>query len=208
MDSFTSWDTELCHYGIPGQRKGIRRFQNEDGSLTPAGRERYGKYDSDEKVSAKRMQKDFNHLESMYAKNAARRFTYDDDVYTRVTKAQKKGRTLDEFKQSKSGKKALKSVSEVSRLDKDAKSIERMQLRILNKAIKQNYTVDSKSVVRYRALGKNRFQKLWNTMNGGDLPVRGIRAKFSEKGDGSIKMVNYNNFGKKEDYRDYQYVLK
>ena len=42
MATFTSWDTELCHYGILGQRKGIRRFQNEDGSLTPAGRERYG----------------------------------------------------------------------------------------------------------------------------------------------------------------------
>lgn len=33
---------ELKHYGIPGMRKGIRRFQNEDGSLTAAGRARYG----------------------------------------------------------------------------------------------------------------------------------------------------------------------
>lgn len=34
--------TELYHYGIKGQKKGLRRFQYEDGSLTPAGRERYG----------------------------------------------------------------------------------------------------------------------------------------------------------------------
>lgn len=33
---------ELKHYGIKGQKWGRRRFQNEDGSLTPAGRERYG----------------------------------------------------------------------------------------------------------------------------------------------------------------------
>lgn len=33
----------LIHWGIKGQRKGIRRFQNEDGSLTPEGRERYRK---------------------------------------------------------------------------------------------------------------------------------------------------------------------
>ena len=26
---------ELYHHGIKGQRWGIRRFQNEDGSLTP-----------------------------------------------------------------------------------------------------------------------------------------------------------------------------
>lgn len=33
---------ELFHYGILKQRWGVRRFQNSDGSLTPAGRERYG----------------------------------------------------------------------------------------------------------------------------------------------------------------------
>lgn len=32
----------LMHYGIKNQKWGIRRFQNEDGSLTPAGRKRYG----------------------------------------------------------------------------------------------------------------------------------------------------------------------
>ncbi|MBR2248053.1 MAG: hypothetical protein IJ880_13705 [Bacilli bacterium] len=33
---------ELYHHGILGQRWGRRRFQNEDGSWTPEGRERYG----------------------------------------------------------------------------------------------------------------------------------------------------------------------
>ena len=33
---------EFCHHGIKGQRWGVRRFQNPDGSLTAAGRERYG----------------------------------------------------------------------------------------------------------------------------------------------------------------------
>lgn len=33
---------ELYHHGILGQRWGIRRFQNKDGSLTPAGRKRLG----------------------------------------------------------------------------------------------------------------------------------------------------------------------
>ena len=33
----------LVHYGIKGQTHGVRRFQNEDGSLTPAGKERYGR---------------------------------------------------------------------------------------------------------------------------------------------------------------------
>ena len=32
---------ELYHHGIKGMKWGVRRFQNEDGSLTPAGKERY-----------------------------------------------------------------------------------------------------------------------------------------------------------------------
>ena len=34
-------DNELMHYGIKGQKWGVRRFQNEDGTLTPAGRKKY-----------------------------------------------------------------------------------------------------------------------------------------------------------------------
>lgn len=33
---------ELYHYGVKGQKWGIRRYQNPDGSLTPAGLRRYG----------------------------------------------------------------------------------------------------------------------------------------------------------------------
>ena len=32
---------ELYHHGIKGQKWGVRRFQNKDGSFTPAGRKRY-----------------------------------------------------------------------------------------------------------------------------------------------------------------------
>ncbi len=34
----------LAHYGIKGQKHGVRRFQNEDGTLTPEGQDRYAKY--------------------------------------------------------------------------------------------------------------------------------------------------------------------
>lgn len=37
-----SYSDELYHHGIKGQKWGIRRYQNEDGTYTKSGRKRYG----------------------------------------------------------------------------------------------------------------------------------------------------------------------
>lgn len=39
-------DGELYHHGIKGQRWGVRRYQNDDGTLTEAGKKRYAKMES------------------------------------------------------------------------------------------------------------------------------------------------------------------
>ena len=36
-------DNELYHHGIKGQKWGIRRYQNKDGTLTNAGKKRLAK---------------------------------------------------------------------------------------------------------------------------------------------------------------------
>lgn len=36
-------NNELIHWGIRGQKWGLRKYQNPDGTLTPEGRIRYGK---------------------------------------------------------------------------------------------------------------------------------------------------------------------
>ena len=38
---------ELYHHGIKGQKWGVRRYQNKDGSLTPKGKKRYQNEDGD-----------------------------------------------------------------------------------------------------------------------------------------------------------------
>lgn len=50
-------NNDLYHHGIKDQKWGIRRFQNEDGSLTEAGRERYGISKKDTKWATKNRKK-------------------------------------------------------------------------------------------------------------------------------------------------------
>lgn len=52
FDHSASMSDELYHHGIKGQKHGVRRWQNKDGSLTPAGRIRYGAAKVGEKVSS------------------------------------------------------------------------------------------------------------------------------------------------------------
>ena len=50
-------DDYLEHYGIKGMHWGVRRFQNADGSLTAAGKKRYGSEDSSDSERKSRTKK-------------------------------------------------------------------------------------------------------------------------------------------------------
>lgn len=59
---------ELCHFGIKGMKWGVRRYQNKDGSLTPAGKRRV----SNAEVRNKReeaLQKEYKKLNRQYGIN-------------------------------------------------------------------------------------------------------------------------------------------
>lgn len=54
MSTWIISDGELYHHGIKGQKWGIRRYQNEDGTLTPEGVKRYGTVENFEKAQHKK----------------------------------------------------------------------------------------------------------------------------------------------------------
>lgn len=75
----------LAHWGVKGMKWGVRRYQNADGSLTPAGKKRYGDYEPSDKLDDAELRRRINRMqmESQYAqltapkKSAGRKFVED-----------------------------------------------------------------------------------------------------------------------------------
>ena len=57
MNMYNPYSYELYHHGILGQKWGVRKYQYEDGSLTPEGRKRYGLGDRIRDFKEKRKEK-------------------------------------------------------------------------------------------------------------------------------------------------------
>lgn len=65
------YNTELYHHGVLGQKWGVRRYQNADGSLTAKGRRRYDYTQSESYKNASAGQK---RLQTTQYNNTKRRF--------------------------------------------------------------------------------------------------------------------------------------
>lgn len=143
---------ELYHHGIQGQKWGVRRYQNEDGSLTEEGRiHYYGRAESKAfDKSAHGYQKALNKTDKVRAKADVKRARY--------------GYKMDRLKQKLNGNEAHDARIQ-SKIDKSRSKYEeanavynkgaKVAEDLVKQAQKSGYTVSSNDVLRYSDLGKD-----------------------------------------------------
>lgn len=74
---------ELYHAGIKGMKWGVRRYQNRDGSLTPAGKKRYSSWSDDAKSAAAIKKKSVKEMSNAELKKLNERTRLEDE-YSRL----------------------------------------------------------------------------------------------------------------------------
>ena len=99
----------LAHHGIKGQKWGVRRFQEEDGSLTPAGRDRY------------MSKKETRYINKELAKN--------DKKWIRVKKSAEKSSAKASARLSKLSEKK-ESTDDLKKMSRLNKKIEKTKARL------------------------------------------------------------------------------
>lgn len=135
-DSFTFYyeNEYLAHHGIKGQRWGVRRYQNEDGSLTEEGLKRYR---SD---SASSTQKSLNKIES-------------ENARLKYKSAKEKIKAEKAYQKSKDDK-YEEHMSKAKEYDDAIKSGEKLVSKLVSDATKKGMTVNSKDFVRMATTGE------------------------------------------------------
>ena len=161
-------DNELYHFGIKGQRWGVRRYQNPDGSLTALGKKKYGTKSNFEKVQAAKKAASGSKIKAQLDREKANARTQAEIEKYRKKAAKKLGKSEDpEDKNDDSGgennekKKTGKQMSnEELRTTTDRINLERNYAEA-----QKNYIMTNQQLAQLQpqkvSKGKEFAKKIW-----------------------------------------------
>lgn len=147
---------KLYHHGILGQRWGVRRFQNEDGTLTQAGKEHYARKQSYDNDSVIKKGTPITRVSMTDSENNQGR-TYASFTDHDIQKYIQNGRMLTEmfggtaFRYDFVAKEELKLPSRKTKVD--------LYLKMLDENPKFRKLLDSKTLKSGRAAQEKSFDK-------------------------------------------------
>lgn len=195
-------EEDLTHAGIKGMKWGIRRYQNKDGSLTPAGKKRYNKELSKVRESEKILKNKQATKAKIEKLNARKKAVSEGEkeiegFYSKdkTTKAKKTSKPAD----SNTEKKSIKDMSDDDlRKAKTRLELERDYLKVYNELNPKKVSAGKEFI---KKLGKNLGDAAAEaTKNAGKAFIeKQLRAMLGvpEKNDGD-KNKNKNNNNKKD----------
>lgn len=124
----------LAHHGIRGQKWGVRRFQNSDGSLTDAGKKRYST------ETASKATRSLNQIERENANLTSKSAM----AKVKAEKAFQKG----------NDEKYNKYKSKAKEYDDAIEAGKKVSKKLISEANNKGYTVDSVTRSRYTHVGR------------------------------------------------------
>lgn len=181
------YPTYLIHYGILGQKWGVRRFQNEDGTLTEEGIRRYGKL-IDKAGSSEKYKKKLNKFERKIDVGGSRNYISDYDSKKEVLRKTKRFDRESHEKMHEVGN----SAADRRQLGKDpmhyVKQYANLSLEAANKLVNQDQSEASQKIIQRYV----------------DMAMNGLNYKLYEIGD----FNSYNEHPTKYNQIDYSYDVK
>lgn len=174
------YESELYHHGVKGQRWGIRRFQNKDGSLTPAGKKRYTDDIKTAKSALSEARKAHNKAYNIYS------------VFPTEANGQKLMDTTNAVKDAKTTLKKSKLDFEVAKVeakggfDPNAKK-SKHRMTIEEKYQKQGYTKEQSEIIARDRIRTERVLIASAAVTVGACAAYAARRHMKDKADQMIK---------------------